>query len=159
MDLENLVGGDGGGVDPQGLTTALTQLVQSHGGVEGLVGKLRAGGLGDAVDSWTSTGANQPADPQRVAAALGPDTINQLAASSGLSVQSLLPLLATLLPIVIDHLTPGGNLPKAGGTGDLGGLGGLIGSVLGGGGLGSLGGMLGGSGGLGGLLGGNDKPG
>ncbi len=133
MDISNLLGG-ARSVDPNRLTSGVQDVFRSSGGVDGLLGKLRAGGLGDQVDSWISTGSNEPVDPQRLGDALGPDTTQQLSASTGLSVQSLLPLLAQFLPMIIDHLTPGGNLPEGGGAesaGGLGQIGDLIGGVLG----------------------------
>ena len=157
MDLSNILGG-AGGVDVGRLTTAVQDVFESKGGVEGLTNQLRAGGLGGAVDSWISTGSNQSVEPQQLGQALGPDTVNQLAEKSGIDVSMLLPLLASLLPQIIDFLTPGGSLPTAGGTGSMGGIGDVIGSVLGGagaaGGAGGLGGL---AGSLGGLLGGSDK--
>jgi uncharacterized protein YidB (DUF937 family) len=137
MDLSNL-GGMAAGVDPNTLAPALTQLIDSHGGVQGLAEKLRGAGLGGAVDSWISTGSNHPVEPQQLGNALGADSVNHLASTTGLNVQTLLPLLASILPMVMDHLTPGGNLPVGGGTGDVSGLPGVIGNVLGGGGLGGL---------------------
>ena len=134
MDLAGMLGG----ADPARLTSAVQQAFQSEGGVNGLIDKLKAGGLGPQVDSWVSTGSNEPVEPQRLGEALGPDTVNNLAASSGLSVQMLLPLLAQFLPMIIDHLTPGGNLPKEGGTGSTGDIGDLLGGLMGGGGLGGL---------------------
>jgi uncharacterized protein YidB (DUF937 family) len=145
MDLGNVFAGltGGGGVDPGKLTTAVTELVNSKGGVDGLLNSLREGGLGGIVDSWISTGSNQPADPQQLGAALGPETTQHLAATTGLSIDALLPMLASFLPMIIDHLTPGGQLPQGGGVGSLNDLGGLLGGILGGGGLG---GILGGGG-------------
>jgi len=144
MDLGNVFSSlTSGGADPTKLTTAVAELFESKGGVDGLVSTLRAGGLGGVVDSWISTGSNQPADPQQLGAALGPDTTQQLSAKTGISVEALLPMLAAFLPMIIDHLTPGGQLPPGGGVGSLNDLGGLIGGMLGGGGLG---GMLGNSG-------------
>ncbi len=143
MDLSNLMSSLGGAnVDPTQLTGAVEDLFASKGGVDGLVNTLKSGGLENEVNSWISTGSNQPADPQKVGSALGPDTINDLAAKVGITPQMLLPLLASLLPMIIDHLTPGGNLPTGGGTGGMGDLGGIIGGVLG---QGGLGGILGGS--------------
>jgi uncharacterized protein YidB (DUF937 family) len=144
MDLGSMLSQVGGAGDAtQQVTAAVTELVAQHGGVDGLVTTLRNGGLGDAVDSWISTGPNRPVDPQQLGAALGPGTTQQLAQKTGLSIDQLLPILASVLPLVIDHLTPGGSLPAGGGIGSLDELGGVVGTVLGQGGLGSLGGLLG----------------
>jgi uncharacterized protein YidB (DUF937 family) len=136
MDVSSMLGG----LDPQQLTTAVSDTFQSQGGVNGLLEKLRAGGLGPQVDSWVSTGSNEPVEPNRLGEALGPDTVNELSAKSGLSIQMLLPLLAQFLPMIIDHLTPDGKQPAPGAeqSGGIPDIGDLIGGVLGGGGLGSL---------------------
>jgi uncharacterized protein YidB (DUF937 family) len=162
-DLSSLLGGLGGaqGTDPTaavgGLTTAITQ----SGGLDGLLGKLREGGLGDQVDTWVSTGPNATVDPNQLGQALGPDTVKQLAAGSGIDIAALLPMLAMFLPQIIDMLTPNGSTPAGGldsaaGSGGMPDLGGLLGGVLGGqsaGGSESSAGLddlLGGLGGLGG---------
>jgi uncharacterized protein YidB (DUF937 family) len=137
MDLSNLLSGLGGaggagGVDPTKLTEGVQEVFASKGGVDGLLGQLRQGGLGGAVDSWVSTGPNEPVQPQQLGAALGPDTVNQLSSKTGLSVEMLLPLLASFLPMIIDHLTPDGKEPKTGPDGGLGQIGDLLGGLLGG---------------------------
>ena len=147
MDLSNLMGGltgaaNAAGQDPSAAVASAQQLIDEHGGVDGLLQKLRAAGLGNVVDSWVSTGSNQPVQPDQLGQALGPDTMNRLSASTGISIQSLLPLLAGILPLLINHLTPTGQAPKPGEAGNQPDLGGL------------LGGLLGGAGGLGGILGG-----
>ena len=122
--------------------------------------KLRAGGLGGAVDSWISTGQNQPVDPAKLGEALGPETVQQLSSGSGIDAGQLLPMLAAFLPKIIDMLTPDGQVPSGGlgkAAGGLEGLGGLLGGLTGAGGSGGtqeLGAVLGE---LGGLFGGN-KP-
>lgn len=143
MDLSNLVNSLTGaagasGQDPQAAIAGAQQLIDQHGGVDGLLQKLREGGLGNAVDSWVGTGPNQPVEPQQLGAALGPDTVSQLSARTGISVQSLLPLLAAFLPMLINHLTPTGQAPKAGDATNQPDLGGLLGGLLGGGGLGGI---------------------
>lgn len=160
-DLSKLLGGlEGAGV-PEGSAQSiggLANAVRDSGGLDDLMDKLKAGGLGDAADSWVSTGSNQPVDPQALGAALGPDTVSKLSAGSGLDIATLLPMLAAFLPQIIDMLTPDGAVPSGGLNGaasavpgDIGGmLGGLLGGAGGAGGA-DLGGMLGG------LLGG-DKP-
>lgn len=109
----------------------LGQAVQAAGGIDGILDKLRAGGLGGAVDSWISTGQNQPVEPAAVGQALGPETVQQLAAGSGMSAGQLLPMLAAFLPQIVDMLTPDGQVPSGGLGGAIGGLEGL-GSMLGG---------------------------
>jgi uncharacterized protein YidB (DUF937 family) len=143
---------DGGGAasDPAALT-GLTSAIEQTGGLDGLVGKLREGGLSSEVDSWVSTGPNQPVDPQRLSQALGPDTVQHLSAGSGIDIGTLLPLLAMFLPQIIDMLTPDGSAPSGGldgaaGQGGMPDLGGLLGGLLGAAGAGSTGSTASGSG-------------
>ncbi len=142
MDLSALSGG-AGGADPQRLTGAVSETFQSEGGVNGLLGKLRAGGLGGQVDSWVSDGPYEPVEPNRLGDALGPDTVNRISESSGLSPAMLLPLLAQFLPMIINHLTPGGKTPEGNASPSGNDIGDVLGGILGGGG-GGLGGLLGG---------------
>ncbi len=142
--------GASGSTDPAAALTGLQHAVQQEGGIDGLMNKLRAGGLGSQVDSWVSSGPNQTVDADQVAKALGPDTVQRLSAGSGMGIGQLLPLLAGFLPQIVNMLTPNGIVPSGGlnqgaGTPDLG-------SLLNG---------LGGSGGLedvlGGIIGGATK--
>jgi uncharacterized protein YidB (DUF937 family) len=166
-DLSGLMKGlDGdakGGVDPSAAIAGLASAVGEEGGLDGLVGKLKAAGLGDTVDSWVGGGPNQSIDPQRLGAALGPDEVQRLASKSGLDIAALLPMLAAFLPQIINMLTPQGKVPDGGldgaiGSGGMGDLGGLLGGLMGGGGATGAGGAGGGLddllGGLGGLMGG-----
>lgn len=142
-DLDRMLGSLGGGTGAAGagatpdIAGALGGLVGGEGGLEGLLGQLSSAGLGDQVSSWVGTGPNQPVDPQQLASALGPDTVNQLAAKTGLDVSSLLPMIAAFLPMIINALTPDGKVP-AGGSGSgfdvgsiLAGLGGAAGATPG----------------------------
>jgi len=86
-----------------------------QGGTEGLSGlaqNFQSQGLGDTFSSWVSTGENKPIQPQQLQGALGADVLQQLTGGSGMSLQAALPLLAQLLPAVIDKLTPQGQLPQ-----------------------------------------------
>jgi uncharacterized protein YidB (DUF937 family) len=146
--------------DPAAAFAGLDQAIQGAGGLDGLIAQLRAGGLGDAVDSWESTGPNLPVEPQRLGSALGPDTVQRLSAGSGLDIGQLLPMLAMFLPQIIDMLTPDGQVPSGGLNGVTGGglgdIGGMLGGLLAGGSGGSAGGSADLSGLLGGLLGGDE---
>ena len=126
-DLTKMLGSLGGAADAGGspdLGAALGGLMSSEGGLEGLLGQLSSAGLGDQVSSWVGTGPNQPVDPQQLATALGPEKVNQLSASTGLDVGSLLPMLAAFLPQIINALTPDGKVPAggAGGGFDIGSI-------------------------------------
>jgi uncharacterized protein YidB (DUF937 family) len=136
--------GSAGGAQVGATMGDLAGAIQETGGIDGLVDRLRQGGLGDEVDSWVSTGANRPVDPSRLGAALGPDTVQRLSTGTGLDMQALLPLLAAFLPQLINTLTPNGQTPAGGldsaaQSGGLGDLGGLLGGLMGGGAQGGAG--------------------
>ncbi len=127
-----LIGGTAGGGGPAGETGnaggdivgAIGGLVGGHGGLEGLVNQLGQSGLGDAVSSWVGTGPNKAVDPQHLAAALGPEKVEQLASKSGLPVETLMPILAGALPSIVDAATPDGKVTKGDATAgfDIGGM-------------------------------------
>jgi uncharacterized protein YidB (DUF937 family) len=132
-----------GAADSRGASAAdpaaLLGGLQNAGGLDAVLDELRGAGLGDAVDSWISTGENKPVDPAALGQALGPDTVQKMAGGTGIDVGQLLPLLAAFLPQIVNMLTPNGSVPSGGlngAAGSLPDLGGL---------LGGLGGMLGGS--------------
>lgn len=118
--------GNAGGAQAGGGQGALVQAVVgmlAGGGLEGLVKSFQQKGLGDVVGSWVSTGANLPVSPAQVTSALGPDQLGQLARQVGLDPGALAGQLSTLLPGMVDKLTPEGRLPDAGSLqGSLGGL-------------------------------------
>ena len=99
------------------------------GGLGGLLQQLQQGGLGEAAQSWVSTGQNLPVSADQLQSALGADRIDALAQQVGMPAGDLSSQLAQYLPQVVDQLTPGGQLPAGGGGADLGGL---LGNVLGG---------------------------
>jgi uncharacterized protein YidB (DUF937 family) len=91
----------------------VTDVLQKHGGVQGVVNQFESQGFGPTVRSWVGTGANQPISAEQVHQALGSDLIQQLAAKSGLSVPELTQKLAQVLPQAVDKLTPDGVVPKS----------------------------------------------
>ena len=107
----------GVGLDLGALAGALGGLLAnngSQGGLGGLVDKFGRAGMGDAIGSWIGSGENQPVSGEQVQHALGRDTIANLASRLGLNASMLLPLLASLLPTLIDKLTPNGQAPAEG---------------------------------------------
>jgi uncharacterized protein YidB (DUF937 family) len=136
--LDSLLGGDNQGNPVTGgsLVSVAGQLIQRAGGVQGLAAMLQQHGLGDAVQSWVGTGANQPVSSNQLGQALqngGLGTVVQEAAGKlGVDPSQLLAQLSQVLPHAVDHLTPGGQVPEQGQTGgfDLGSLAGLAGKLF-----------------------------
>jgi uncharacterized protein YidB (DUF937 family) len=120
-DIGKLIGGGTGG---GGLAGAFGDLVGGEGGLEGLVNQLGNAGLGDVVGSWVSTGPNKAVDPARLGDALGAEKVQQLAGKTGLSAETLLPVVASALPAIVDALTPDGKVPAGDAASglDIGGL-------------------------------------
>jgi uncharacterized protein YidB (DUF937 family) len=113
--------GQGGGASPDALMGMVGSLLQQQGGLGGLLGTLEKAGLGDAAKSWVGTGENLPVSPDALVNALGGSgQLAQLAQGLGLDGAQASGLLAKALPMIIDQMTPGGQLPAAqGGQGDL----------------------------------------
>lgn len=108
------------GINADSLIRIAGQLLQQHGGVGGLVDAFTKGGLGQAAASWVSTGQNQPVSASQVSQILGSGQIGQIASQLGIDHGQAGSILAQLLPQVIDHLTPNGQMPAASGSqGDL----------------------------------------
>jgi len=58
-------------------------LIQSKpGGLSGLVQQLQNAGLGHIVQSWVSTGPNQPITAAQLQQALGSDKVKEIALAS-----------------------------------------------------------------------------
>lgn len=87
---------------------------QGASGLDGLVEKLRQGGLREQVESWISTGTNRPVAPEELDRALGPGEADRMASSAGMERPGLLALLSQMLPRLIDGMTPQGRLPGKG---------------------------------------------
>jgi uncharacterized protein YidB (DUF937 family) len=89
----------------------VSDVLQKHGGVQGVVQQFENKGFGSTVKSWVGTGANQPISPDQVRQVLGEDLIQQLAAKTGMSVPELTQKLAQILPQTVDKMTPDGVVP------------------------------------------------
>jgi uncharacterized protein YidB (DUF937 family) len=102
-----------GGIVGAEMATVVNGLIERHGGVQGMVDQMRTNGLGPAVNSWINEGPNAAVAPQDVHRAFGDRTMNEIAASAGMSTEELAARLAQVLPHAVDALTPGGKVPGA----------------------------------------------
>jgi uncharacterized protein YidB (DUF937 family) len=92
------------------LMTVALQLLQSNGGIEGILGRLQQQGHGREADSWVGTGDNLPISGNALGRALGPDQIDQAAARMGVSSEDAAGGLASMLPEIINQVTPHGRV-------------------------------------------------
>jgi uncharacterized protein YidB (DUF937 family) len=86
----------------------------SAGGLQDLVERLKAGGLGEEVRSWLGSGANLPVSADQIRGALGDEHVRQIAARFGISTDSAAEFLSGYLPDAVDKASPGGTIePQA----------------------------------------------
>jgi uncharacterized protein YidB (DUF937 family) len=113
--LDGLLGGlMGGGTAQQGqspLVMMALQLIQQNGGLPGIISKLQSGGMAQQVGSWVGTGQNVPISGSQLQEVLGSGSIGQIAQQLGMSHGDASSNLAQVLPQLIDHLTPHGQVP------------------------------------------------
>src|SRR5579862_403058 len=103
-------GGQGGVAHP-GMANAVLEMIASQpGGLPGLVQNFHDKGLGGLVTSWIGTGQNQPITPDQLQKVLSSDQIKALAQKAGISPDVASSTLASVLPQVIDRLTPNGSI-------------------------------------------------
>jgi len=87
------------------LTRAVDSLIQTHGGVEGLVRQFENQGLGAVARSWVGKGENQPISSDQIYRALGYETLQQLGAKLGVSPNEIAAKLSDILPKAVDKMT------------------------------------------------------
>jgi uncharacterized protein YidB (DUF937 family) len=81
-------------------------------GIPAIIAKFQNAGLGDHVQSWVGTGANAPVSPEQVGSVFSVQQIMAWAGQLGITPLVLQNLLAQSLPQVVDHMTPGGQVPS-----------------------------------------------
>jgi uncharacterized protein YidB (DUF937 family) len=86
--------------------------VGGTGGLGGLIGAFEKAGLGNIMSSWISTGPNPPIQPGQLASVLGKDTLSQFAQKAGIDPGQAGSVLASVLPELVNHLTPQGQVPQ-----------------------------------------------
>ena len=88
------------------------QILQQNGGLNGVLEKFKAAGLGNQAESWVGTGANLPISPDQISQVLGGTNLGELAAKLGLPEGTANSGLSETLPALIDKLTPQGQVPE-----------------------------------------------
>jgi uncharacterized protein YidB (DUF937 family) len=101
-----------GGLGGKDLSSVVTALL-GQGGTQlpALLERFHAGGLGNLAQSWVGKGVNLPLRTDQVNSVLGSDAISGIAAKLGISTDQAASKVATVLPQVVDKLTPDGVVP------------------------------------------------
>jgi uncharacterized protein YidB (DUF937 family) len=115
--------------NPQIISAALAMLnpkdTSVGGGLADVIGAFNKGGLGDIMSSWVGGGPNKPVDPGTLGNVLGPDVLGQFAQKAGIGHGDASSVLASVLPELINQMTPQGQVPQGNA------LDGMLGSLLG----------------------------
>jgi uncharacterized protein YidB (DUF937 family) len=81
------------------------------GGLGALLHRFQQNGYGQQAQSWVSTGDNQPIEPEAVSQVFDRNELSEIASQAGVSEDEARTGLSALLPQIVDHLTPQGQLP------------------------------------------------
>ncbi|HAB53849.1 MAG TPA: hypothetical protein DCE80_17005 [Ignavibacteriales bacterium] len=113
--LKSVLDSQAGNQQPDLMSAVLNLVGRQSGGLDGFIQQFTSKGLGDIAQSWVSTGKNLPISPNQLQSVLGSDVVKGLASKLGMDNNALTSQLSTLLPQVVDKLTPDGKIP----TGDI----------------------------------------
>jgi uncharacterized protein YidB (DUF937 family) len=109
--LGDVLGQTGSGQQRNQLLDLAVNYVQNYpGGVSGLIQHFTNAGYGAQARSWVGTGPNLPISHDDLGKVLGQSDVQSLGQRVGLPAQATAGGLAALLPILIDQLTPKGQV-------------------------------------------------
>lgn len=108
--LGGMGGGQGGGLTGMLLPLAM-QWVQRNGGLGGVLQQFQQKGYSREAASWVSTGANENLPPEAIGNVMGSDELSRLSQQLGASKEEVAGGMAQILPEVVNHMTPEGNVP------------------------------------------------
>jgi uncharacterized protein YidB (DUF937 family) len=105
-------GGGGGGLNPALLMTLLPVVLGflKGGGLEKILGGMKAQGLTAQADSWVGKGHNEPVTGAQVREAVGSGEVARIAQEAGVSEDEAAEGMAQLLPKLVDGASPDGQL-------------------------------------------------
>ena len=110
------LGGMGSGMGGKGALVAMLlplamQWVQRNGGIGALLQRFQQKGYSQQAASWVSTGPNEELAPQDVNDVVGMDELSRLSQQLGVSQDEVSSGMAQILPEMVNHMTPQGNVP------------------------------------------------
>ncbi len=124
------------------LGSMLGGMLNQAGGLPGIQQRAQEVGLNEVVNSWVGSGLNQSINHEQLQSLLGSEILESVASKFSIEVTQLTPLISSVLPQIVDKLTPQGQVDPALHQGDA--LAGAINQLMQGNGLMSIvGGLFG----------------
>ncbi len=115
--------GDKLGDNAGGMMEALSGLTSGEGlDMNGIMEKMKAGGLGDQLESFLGDGENQEMSAEQVKSAFGEEGLSNVANKLGVDTDAAASQLKDILPGLLDKASSGGNLMESLSGGGAGGL-------------------------------------
>ena len=95
--------------------SAILSLINSPqvGGLAGLQSMFQQGGLGHIMSSWIGNGPNLPVSANQLQNVLHGGALQQAAQQAGMDSSQFTSTMSTLLPHLVDKVSPNGQLPDA----------------------------------------------
>jgi uncharacterized protein YidB (DUF937 family) len=104
--------GSGNPAQSTNLLNVAMSMLQQNGGLTGVLDMFRQKGMGQHADSWVGTGANMPITGDQVQQVFGDSSMAGVASQLGQSPTQASSAMARVLPELINHLTPQGQIPR-----------------------------------------------
>ena len=92
------------------MAQAAMEMFNQNGGLSGILEKLKASGFAEQVASWVGTGENLPISAEQISSVLGSGAIAEMAAKFGITPEVLSSKIAQYLPVIVDKMTPDGEV-------------------------------------------------
>ena len=91
-------------------------MLNQNGGLAGVLEKFKENGLAEQAASWVGTGENLPISADQIASVLGNSQLGEIATKFGIDTNTLSAQIAEHLPVIVDKLTPNGEVPSESGN-------------------------------------------
>ena len=115
--------GDKLGDNAGSMMEALSGLTSGEGlDLGGIMEKMKAGGMGEQLESYLGDGENQEMSADQVKAAFGEEELSNVANKLGVDTDTAASQLKDVLPGLLDKASSGGNLMESLTSGGAGGL-------------------------------------
>ena len=107
--MGSALGGKGGALAALLIPLAM-QWVQRNGGVGAVLDRFRQQGYSRQASSWMSTGENEAVSGQQIGEVVGTDELSRLSQQLGMEPEEVADSMARVLPEVVNHMTPSGEV-------------------------------------------------